>query len=155
MRVARLLVVFLAVSGCSLLEPIVTPKPPPAPPIMALVAPPPDPRTVLIEARKDALIRQLATCESGGWGPSEKRIYGARGLYHGRLQFMIRTVQVFVLQMDGRALTVKEATDLAHDYDRAAELAKYIIFELDGIGNWPLCTRKLNLRAEVALIRQL
>jgi hypothetical protein len=153
MRWASLLALLLALSGCSILEPLVKPAPSPAP--MTLVAPPPDPRQVMIEGRKDALIRQLAICESGDWGPSEKRIYGGRGLYHGRLQFMVRTVQNFVLQMDGRALTVKEATDIAHDYDRAADLAKYIIFDLDGIGNWPACARKLNLRAEIAAIRQL
>ena len=155
MRIISLLALFVTLSGCSMLEPLTSARPAAPQMSLALVAPLPDPYTVMIEGRKDALIRQLATCESGGWGSAEKRIYGARGLYHGRLQFMIRTVQTFVLQMDGRALTIKEATDLAHDYDRAADLAKYIIFDLDGIGNWPLCARKLNLRAEIAAIRQL
>jgi hypothetical protein len=117
---------------------------------------PPGARTSsLIEDRKDDLLRRLATCESGGYGPAEKRIYGGQGIYHGRFQFMIRTMQGFVMDMDGRALTIKEATDVAHDYDQAAVVAKYAIFERDAIGQWPACARKLGLHAEVRAIKAL
>jgi hypothetical protein len=154
MRFLATLAAMLAVlTGCAFLQEI-GPGPPPA--AMAIVAPPPpDPRLVMIADRKDDLLRRLATCESGGHGPAEKRIYGSRGLYHGRFQFMIRTLQNFVMDMDGRALTVKEATDVAHDYEQASVVAKYAIFERDAIGHWPLCARKLGLHAEVRAIKAL
>ncbi|MFI5002388.1 MAG: hypothetical protein ACHQK9_21095 [Reyranellales bacterium] len=107
-----------------------------------------------LDERKDEFLRQLATCESGGHGNSERPIYGGRGAYVGRFQFAPRTVINYVKQMDGRVLTLKEATALAHDYDQAAALAKYIIFDLGGISNWPLCNRRLGLAKQVAEILQ-
>jgi hypothetical protein len=126
-----------------------------APPSHHALAAPVDPREQMIEERKDDLLKRLAICESGDWGPAEKPIYGGRGIFHGRFQFMIRTVQGFVLQIDGRALTIREATNLAHDWDQSLALAKYIIFELDGISHWPLCNRKHGLAAEVRAIKAL
>ena len=120
----------------------------------ALVAPV-DPRTRIIEDRKDEMLRRLATCESGDYGPSDRPIYGARGLYIGRFQFLSRTVINYVRHRDGIELNVKEAVALAHDYDQAADLAKYVIFELDGIHNWPLCNRKHGFAAEVKAIKAL
>ena len=52
------------------------------------------PRTREIEERKDDLLRQLAICESGGYGDSEKPIFGGGGAYVGRFQFTIRAVKV-------------------------------------------------------------
>lgn len=106
-----------------------------------------------VEQRKDEMLRDLATCESGGHGEADRPIVGGRGLYLGRFQFMPTTVIAFVQQMDGRQLSLTEARELAHDYERAAKLAKFVIFEKDGIGNWPLCTRKLGLRTQVAEIK--
>jgi hypothetical protein len=106
-----------------------------------------------VEQRKKEMLQDLATCESGGHGESERMIVGGRGAYHGRFQFMPRTIITFVQQMDGRTLSLTEAKELAHDYERAAELAKFVIFEKDGIGNWPLCARKLGLRTTVADIK--
>jgi hypothetical protein len=108
-----------------------------------------------VDERKDELLRQLATCESGGHGYADRPIYGGRGLYVGRFQFVAHTVINYVKQMDGRVLTTKEAIDLAHDYDQAAALAKYVIFDLGGIWNWPLCNRTLGLAKQVAEINQL
>lgn len=106
-----------------------------------------------VEQRKKEMLQELATCESGGHGEADRPIVGGRGAYHGRFQFMPRTVVTFVQQMDGRQLSLTEAKELAHDYERAAELAKFVIFEKDGIGNWPLCARKLGLREQVAEIK--
>lgn len=114
-----------------------------------------DLRTREVEGRKDELLRQLAICESGGEGDSLKPIYGGRGTYIGRFQFTVRTVITYVQQMDGRLLSSQEAVSLAHDYSRAAELAKFVIFEKDGIGNWPLCNRRLGLAQQVAEIKSL
>ena len=115
----------------------------------------PSARERMIEERKDDVIRDLAICESGGYGPSEKPIYGGRGLYIGRLQFATRTVIAYVQRRDGVSLNPKEAAALAHDYDKAADLAKYMIFDLDEPWHWPLCSRKLGLPAQIAAIKAL
>jgi hypothetical protein len=116
------------------------------------LVPPVDVRAEAIEQRKDALLRQLADCEAGaGEGP----ITGGGGRYIGRFQFMPATVINYVRQRDGRLLGPPEAIALANDYRQAAELAKYVIFERDGLSNWPACSRKLGLARQVAEIRAL
>jgi len=109
----------------------------------------------MVEERKDEVIRQLAICESGGHGPSEKLIYGGRGAYLGRLQFATRTVMAYVQKRDGIALNPKDAAALAHDYDRAADLAKYMIFDLEEPWHWPLCSKKAHVQSEMQAIKQL
>lgn len=113
----------------------------------------PDMRTSMLDQRKDEVIRRLAQCESGGWGPSERKIYGGRGAYLGRLQFTIRTVQAYAQQRDGVQLSRQEAADLAHDYERASDLAKYMIFDLEEPWHWPVCGRKIGMVAEVRSIK--
>src|SRR5215813_2869256 len=107
------------------------------------------------EERKDEMIRQLAHCESGGFGPSERPIYGGRGAYLGRMQFSAQTVISYQMKKDGTQLSRKEAADLAQDYDRAAALAKYMIFDLEEYFHWPLCSRKLAIKDEVAYVKEL
>ena len=109
----------------------------------------------MLEERKDEVLRQLAVCESGAHGDSAVPVIGGRGLYIGRFQFTPRTVINYVQQMDGRELNYKQATDLAHDYNQAAALAKWVIFERDGLYNWPACSRKLGLAKQVAEIKTL
>ena len=109
----------------------------------------------LIDERKDEVLRQLAVCESGAHGDAAVPVIGGRGLYIGRFQFMPRTVINYVQQMDGRELNWKQATDLAHDYTQAAALAKWVIFERDGLFNWPACSKKLGLAKQVAEIKSL
>lgn len=109
----------------------------------------------MLDERKDEVIRQLATCESGGYGPSERPIYGGRGAYVGRLQFAPRTVMAYVKRRDGTELSYREASELALDYDRAAGLAKFIIFDLGETSHWPLCARKIGLAAQVQEIQAL
>jgi len=125
------------------------------PPQTAALAPTVDLRQKEIEQRKDEMIRQLAHCESGGSGPSDQPIYGGRGAFVGRLQFAVQTVISYQRKRDGTQLTRQEALDLAHDYDRAASLAKYMIFELEEPHHWPLCSRKISLRNEMANIKEM
>jgi hypothetical protein len=106
-----------------------------------------------IDDRKDEMIRQLAHCESGGSGPSDRPIYGGRGAYLGRLQFSVQTVVAYQRKRDGTQLSGREAADLAHDYDRASSLAKYMIFDLEEPWHWPLCSRKIALRNEMVVIK--
>ena len=93
----------------------------------ALAATSVDLRQQEIEERKDEMVRQLAHCESGGSGPSDRPIYGGRGAFVGRLQFSVQT----------------------------ASLATYLIFELEEPHHWPLCSRKIALRNEMAHIKEL
>ena len=109
----------------------------------------------MLDERKDEVIRQLATCESGGFGPSERPIYGGRGAYVGRLQFSPRTVIAYVMRRDGTQLSYKEASELALDYERAAGLAKFMIFDLGETSHWPLCARKIGLAAQIQEIQAL
>ena len=101
------------------------------------------------DLRKEEMLRELATCESGGHGEADRPIYGFRGMFVGRFQFMPRTVMAYVQQRDGRQISLREATELAHDYDQAKDLAKYMIFEQGRINDWPACARKLGLHAQV------
>lgn len=106
-----------------------------------------------IEARMDDLMRQLAICESGGSGNSDRPIHGAGGIHAGRFQFTIRTVVSYVRDRDGHVLSANDALSLAQDYDRAAALAKYMIFERGHFWNWPACSRKLGLARHVTEIK--
>lgn len=106
-----------------------------------------------MEARQDDLMRQLAICESGGHGSSERPIYGGRGLYAGRFQFTTGAVISYVRDRDGRVLSSHDALMLAHDYARAAALAKYMIFVRGHYWHWPGCSRKLGLARHVTEIK--
>ena len=120
-------------------------------PLSAVAVDPP--RTHEIEERKDDLMRQLAICESGGHGDSERPIYGGGGTYIGRFQFTIRTVISYVREMDGRVLSSGDALLLAQDYRQVAALAKYVIFVRGHLWNWPACSHKLGLAKRIAAIK--
>ena len=105
-------------------------------------------RALLVEQRKDAVIDQLAACESGQGGEGT-----GRSRYVGRLQFEPRTVIAYVKERDGRVIGQPEAVAIATDYGQASALAKYMIFERDGASHWPACSRKLGLARQVAEIR--
>lgn len=137
----------LAISACA-------PKHPAPNPNQAVLAAA-DARSHEIDERKNEVIRQIAVCESGGYGESERRIYGGRGAYLGRMQFATRTVMSYVQKRDGIALNPKDAAELAHDYDRAADLAKYMIFDLEEPWHWPLCSKKAGAQAEIQALKNL
>ena len=123
------------------------------PPKTSGFQPPVDLRQKEIDERKEEIIRQLSHCESGGWGPSDRPIHGGRGAYLGRLQFSVQTVINYQLKRDGTQLSRQDAAQLAHDYDRASTLAKFMIFDLEEPWHWPLCSRKISLRNEMANIK--
>jgi hypothetical protein len=103
--------------------------------------------------RKESLLQQLATCESGSWGPSPRPIYGGRGAYHGRFQFTLRTFMNYTRMRDGTAITSKEAAAYAQDYYKASHLAWYMIYDLNEPWHWPLCSRKLGIPDQLKAIR--
>ncbi len=125
------------------------------PPEVAAVAPGLSAREQEIEDRKEQLLQQLATCESGSWGPSARPIYGSRGAYHGRFQFTLRTFISYTRMRDGTVLTMKEAAEYTQNYEKAASLAWYMIYDLQEPWHWPLCSRKLGIPAQLKLIKQL
>jgi hypothetical protein len=143
---AGLFVSAFLISGCQLGG---------TPPKTSGFEPPVDLRQKEIDERKEEIIRQLAQCESGGWGPSDRLIHGGRGAYLGRLQFTIGTVIAYQKRRDGAQLSRQEAIDLAHDYDRAGSLAKYMIFDLEEPHHWPLCARKIGLRSQMSAIKEM
>jgi len=118
-------------------------------------APAPDPsaeaRSITIEVRRDALIRKLADCETGGRGEAGV----GHGPYVGVFQFSTSTVVAFVRERDGRTLSAKEAIALARDYRRASALVKYVIFDRGGHSHWPACSHKLGIARQVAAIKAL
>jgi hypothetical protein len=130
------------------------PRVPPASPNQVLLSATNE-RARMIEERKDEVIKQIAICESGGYGPSDRLIYGSRGMYLGRLQFATRTVIAYVQKRDGIGLNPRDAAALAHDYDRAADLAKYMIFDLEEPWHWPLCSKKAHAQSEIQALKQL
>lgn len=105
--------------------------------------------------RKESLLQQLSTCESGSWGQPPRPIYGGRGAYLGRFQFTVRTFMTYTLKRDGTQLTSKEAAAYAHDYYKAASLAWYMLYDLNEPWHWPLCSRKLRIPAQLQQIRAL
>lgn len=122
-----LLFPLLVLAGCSK----------PAPP-----ASQPD-RALILEQRKDALVGQLADCESGAGGGD------GRGRYVGRFQFEPRTVVAYIKERDGRTISIPEAVAIARDYGQASALVKYMIFDRGEHGHWPACGRKIGLSQQV------
>lgn len=114
-----------------------------------------DARQKEIDERKEHILQQLAVCETGSWGPSARPIYGGRGAYHGRFQFSVRTYITYARRRDGTELTPREAAEEAQDYEKAASLAWYMLYDLQEHWHWPLCTRKLGIAAQVAQLKQL
>lgn len=115
----------------------------------AAVAPGPTEHELIVESRKTELIQSLAICESGSWGPHSNRITGGRGRYHGRFQYTPRTYITFQQRRDGTVLTTQEAIDAAQDYEKAASLTAWVMFEQGEAWHWPLCNRKLGLTAKI------
>jgi hypothetical protein len=98
--------------------------------------------------RTNALMAELARCESGGTANPD-------GAYLGRFQFATATVINYVRERDGRTIGAAEARAIARDEARARDLARYVIFERNGHLNWPACSRKIGLPAKVAGIKRL
>ena len=125
------------------------------PPEPVVVPQGPTEHEAFVRARKDEVVQSLAVCESGSWGPHSNRIVGGRGAYHGRFQYTPRTYITFQQRRDGTVLTVQEAIEAAQDYEKAASLTEWVMFEHGETWHWPLCNRKLGLTAKVREINAL
>jgi Transglycosylase-like domain len=102
-----------------------------------------------LEESQDALLGELAACESGHHPNPD-----GSG-YLGRYQFSIATVIAFVRERDRRIITPAEARTIARDDAQAGALAKYVIFERRGYGHWPACSHKLGIPAKIAAFKRL
>jgi hypothetical protein len=71
------------------------------------------------------------------------------------MQFSVQTVISYQVRKDGKRLSPQEAAELAHDYDRSAELATYMIFDLEEPWHWPHCAKAISLRSEIAAVKDL
>ena len=125
------------------------------PPETAAVPQGPTEHEAFVQARKNEVLQSLAVCESGSWGPHSTRITGGRGAYHGRFQYTARTYITMQQRRDGTVLTVQEAIEAAQDYEKAASLTSWVMFEQGEAWHWPLCNRKLGLTAKVREINAL
>lgn len=110
---------------------------------------------IFVKSRRDEVVQSLAVCESGSWGPHANRITGGRGAYHGRFQYTARTYITFQQRRDGTVLTTQEAIAAAQDYEKAASLTAWVMFDQGETWHWPLCNRKLGLTAKVKEINAL
>ena len=125
------------------------------PPETAAVPQGPTEHETFVQARKNEVIQSLAVCESGSWGPHSNRITGGRGSYHGRFQYTPRTYITMQQRRDGTVLTTREAIEAAQDYEKAAALTSWVMFDQGETWHWPLCNRKLGLAAKVREINAL
>lgn len=121
----------------------------------AVVPQGPTEHEAFVRARKNEVLQSLAICESGSWGPHSNRITGGRGTYHGRFQYTPRTYITMQQRRDGTVLTTQEAIAAAQDYEKAASLTEWVMFEQGETWHWPLCNRKLGLTAKVREINAL
>lgn len=110
-----------------------------------------------IESLKDDVVNQLMSCESAGHDEDDGIIIFDTNnkASIGQAQFQVKTVIYYYKKLYGKDITPKEAILIALDQDKAASLAKDIIFKADGLGNWYNCTKKLGLDSQVAVIKKL
>jgi hypothetical protein len=110
-----------------------------------------------IEGFKDSVVEQLANCETKGRPDASSVVIidTNNKASIGKLQFQAETVVNYTKLIEGRTIDRKEAMQIALDGERAARLAKKIIFEKDGLGHWHLCSKQLRLAPEVKFIQSL
>ena len=110
-----------------------------------------------IEGLKDSVVERLAKCETKGRADADSIVVIDRNnkASIGKLQFQAETVANYTRIIEGRTIDRKEAIQIALDGERAVSLAKKIIFEKDGLGNWHLCSKQLRLAPEVKFIQSL
>lgn len=119
-----------------------------------------------IEALKDSVVDRLSSCESAGhdedyglvtFDQNSKGTLSARNTpSFGVMQFKVTTVQKYVKDQTGKDINGHDAIILALDAKEAKDLAKWVIFNVQGgIYNWQNCADKLDLVGEVTVIKKL
>jgi len=110
-----------------------------------------------IEGLKDSVVERLVKCETKGRPDANSVVVidTNNKASIGKLQFQAETVVNYTKLIERRTIDRKEAIQIALDGERAASLAKRIIFEKDGLGNWHLCSKQLRLAPEVKFIQSM
>jgi hypothetical protein len=103
------------------------------------------------------VVERLAKCETKGRTDANSVVIidTNNKASIGKFQFQAETVANYTKLIEGRTIDRKEAIQIALDGERAARLAKRIIFEKDGLGNWHLCSEQLRLAPEVKFIQSM
>lgn len=74
----------------------------------------------------------------------------------GAWMWQIKSVQHYVKLFEDRDINRVEAIQIAIDHNKARELTRKVIFEDEkGVWNWANCAKKLDLEAQVKLIKKL
>lgn len=107
---------------------------------------------------QDEVLNTLSACETRGVTEKDATIIldTNNKMSIGRYQFQITTVQYYSKKLRGLELTRVEAITLSTSQEQATELAREIIFEVQGgIYNWANCARKHSLVSQVEFIKKL
>lgn len=111
-----------------------------------------------IDGLKDDVVARLMQCESGGYDEDDGIIIFDTNKVAsiGQAQFQAKTVVYYYKKLYGKEITTKQAVEIALDKSKAADLAKDVIFTVDGgVDNWYNCAKKLGLHSEIAVIKKL
>ena len=110
---------------------------------------------------QDYVLEQLDDCEWAG-GPMtifDDNISGTLSSKDkastGHLRFKQSTVQQYVKLIQGKDISAEEAYAVMINKDRSWDLARPIIFEKDGIGNWKNCANSRQLKVQVELVKSM
>lgn len=107
---------------------------------------------------KNDVVTRLMACESGGYSEEDGIIIfdSNKQASIGQAQFQKKTVIHFYQKLYNKDISAKEAVVIALDEDKARQLAKDVIFKVDGgVDNWYNCAKKLGLHGEIAVIKKL
>lgn len=112
-----------------------------------------------VERLKDELVDSLAKdCETKGVKEPDAAIIldSNNAMSLGSWMWQVKSVQHYVKQFEGREINRVEAIQIAIDHEKAHALTKKVIFEDEkGVWNWANCAKRLDLEAQVELIKKL
>lgn len=107
-----------------------------------------------VDALENGVVADIEKCESGGnYGLIIFDTNNEASI--GGLQFQRKTVMHYEDTLYGKRIGAADAIEIAIHPDTARALAKDIIFNAGGIGNWFNCSAKINGAARVAAIESL
>lgn len=117
-----------------------------------------------IDELKWEVVDKLQSCESGGYNENHGLVTfdpdstgkTSHIASYGLLQFKQPTVIHYMKTLYNKEVNGKEAILIALNEDQARNLARDIIFDVQGgVFNWANCAKKMGLAEEITLIRRL
>ena len=113
---------------------------------------------IKVNELKGEVLDALKKCESAGHSEDDGIIiFDSNGaISAGQFQFQKKTVVHFFKELYGEDLTSKEALLIALDTAKARNLARDIIFTVDGgVYNWENCAKKIGIIPEITVLKKL